>query len=406
MERRTFIKLSGATALAGALARPAIAQSSTTVRWWYHFDNPQASPDALVAKFEAANPGIKVAAESIPWGGGNDYYTRLFAALIAGNGPDCAMVKLNNQARLMEMEALAPLDDFVGGWEARGDIPDNIWTLTRATDGKQYYLPLQYAVIYLYYRPDLFQAAGVAPPATFEKFRTAAKALTGDGVFGFGMRGGAGGVDNWGPFVLGGGASFDKGGMVSEAALAANRAYVGFATEDKVVPPSAPTDGFQQIVANFKAGRSAMCIHHVGSANDIVATLGDNVSAVPVPRGPGGGGWTLFGDESSAVFSASQNPEAAFKWISFLSTSENNAAFVDLTGQLSVTTSGARLDTSHPARFVEASVASLPVAGVLPDSPKTADFTGKVWPANMQEALLGQKSPDDMMRAFETLFHG
>ena len=89
MERRTFLKLTGATALAGALAKPAIA-APTTVRWWYHFDNAQASPAELVAKFEAANPDIKIEAESIPWGGGNDYYTRLFAALVAGNAPDCA----------------------------------------------------------------------------------------------------------------------------------------------------------------------------------------------------------------------------------------------------------------------------------------------------------------------------
>jgi multiple sugar transport system substrate-binding protein len=36
------------------------------VRWWYHFDNPQNSPAALVAKFEQENPGIKIQAEAIP----------------------------------------------------------------------------------------------------------------------------------------------------------------------------------------------------------------------------------------------------------------------------------------------------------------------------------------------------
>ena len=87
MERREFLKLSAAAALAAPLARPAIAQTPTTVRWWYHFDNPQNSPAALVAKFEQENPGIKIQAEAIPWGGGNDYQTRLFAALVAGNGP-------------------------------------------------------------------------------------------------------------------------------------------------------------------------------------------------------------------------------------------------------------------------------------------------------------------------------
>jgi len=405
MERRTFLKLTGATALASTLARPALA-AQTTVRWWYHFDNPQNTPAELVAKFEAANPDIKIAAESIPWGGGNDYYTRLFAAIVAGQAPDCAQVKLSNQARLMEMQALEPLDQMVAAWEGRKDISDNIWTLNKAGDGHQYYLPLHYVVLYLYYRGDLFDAAGLKAPATFDEFLKAAKALTKDGVSGFGMRGGAGGYDNWGPFVLGGGANFQKGGMISEAALKANRFYVGLATEHKVVPPSAPTDGFKQITANFKAGRTAMLIHHVGSSNDLVTALGDKLQAAPVPRGPDGKGWTLYGDESNAIFASSKAKEAAFRWISFLSTAENNVALTKLSGQLPVTTAGAAQDTSHQARFVKASTDSLPIAGVMPDSPKTADFVATVWPTNMQQALLGQISPDDMMQAIEKHFNG
>jgi len=405
MKRRTFVKLTGAAALAGALARPAVAQQQSTVSWWYHFDNPQASPANLVSQFEAKNPSIKIDAQNIPWGGGTDYYTRLFAALIAGNGPDTALVKLNNQARLLELQALAPLDDMIAGWSGKGDIADSIWTLNKASDGKQYYLPAQYVVIYLYYRADMFKAAGIEPPKTFDDFRKAAKAVTKDGVFGFGMRGGAGGYDNWGPFVLGGGANFAKGGMVSDAALKANRDYVGFFTTDKIVPPSAPTDGFQQIIANFKAGRTAMAIHHVGSSIDMDKALGDKVSAVPVPRGPDGKGWTLYGDESNAVFAAAKDKAAAFKWITYLS-GEGNAELVKLSGQLSVTTSGAKQDTLHPARFVQASTESLPIAGVLLDSSKTADFVSTVWPTNMQQALLGQITPDQMMQAIEKQFNG
>ncbi len=77
LRRRTFLQLAGASAVAGTLARPAVAQGQTTVRWWYHYDNPQNTPAALVAKFEAANPGIKVQAEAIPWGGGTDYINRI-----------------------------------------------------------------------------------------------------------------------------------------------------------------------------------------------------------------------------------------------------------------------------------------------------------------------------------------
>lgn len=405
MERRTFLKLTGATALAGALAKPALA-ADTTVTWWYHFDNPEASPKALIAKFEAANPNIKISAQAIPWGGGKDYYTRLFAAVIAGSGPDCAMVKLNNQARLIEMKALEPLEARIANWSGRTDIPQPIWSVNKASDGHQYYLPLQYVVIYLYYRTDMFKAGGLTPPKTFDEFLAAAKALTKDRVFGFGMRGGAGGYDNWGPFVLGGGANFTKGGMVTDKALAANRWYVGLDTQHKVVPPSAPTDGFQQIIANFKAGRSAMAIHHIGSSQQLAEALGDKVSAVPVPHGPDGKGWTLYGDESNALFSAAHDKDAAFKWITFLSSGENNAAFTKLTGQLPVSSSAAKMPSAFAPRFVAASTASLPMAGVLPDSAKTADFVTSVWPPNMQRALLGQETPDAMMKAIETLYWG
>lgn len=405
MKRRTFLKLSGAAATA-ALAKPALAQGQTTIRWWYHYDNPQNNPAALVAKFEAANPGIKVQAEAIPWGGGNDYATRMFASVVAGNAPDCAQVKLNNHARLLEMDALAPLDDMLKGWAGRGDIADSVWTLNRAANGKQYYLPLHYVVLYLYYRADLFQTAGLQPPKTPEQFLTAAKALTKGDVVGFGMRGGGGGQDNWGAFVLGGGATFAKGGMTSAKALAANRWYVDLHKTQKVTAASAPTDGFRQIVDGFKAGRSAMIIHHIGSSGDMVGALGDKVSAVPVPVAPGEKGWTQFGDESNAIFAASKNKDAAFKWITFLSTAENNAEQAKLSGQLPICNAALAAWSGHQKRFVEASSASLPIAGVLPDSPKTADFASTVWPQNMQRALLGQIEPDAMMAAIEKHYHG
>jgi multiple sugar transport system substrate-binding protein len=261
-------------------------------------------------------------------------------------------------------------------------------------------------VLYLYYRVDMFQQAGLQPPRTAADFLAAARATTREQVFGFGMRGGGGGQDNWGAFVLGGGANFQRGGMISEAARAANRWYVALHREHRVVPPSAPTDGFRQIVDGFKAGRTAMIIHHIGSSAEMVGALGDRVSAVRVPETPGQRGWTQFGDESNAIFASSRNKEAAFRWISWLSTGENNAMHARLSGQLPIAASAAATWEGHQKRFVDASVASLPIAGVLPDSPKTADFATTVWPQNMQRALLGQISPDDMMATIERHYQG
>jgi multiple sugar transport system substrate-binding protein len=406
MERRQFIKLAGAATLAAPLATPAISQGPTTVRWWYHYDNPQNTPAPLVAKFEKENPGIKIQAEAIPWGGGTDYINRIFSALVAGNQPDCCQVRLSYLSRFLQMKAIEPLDGYLAKWQARSDIPDDVWTLNRAADGKQYYMPLHYVVIYLYYRQDLFSQAGLQPPKTFDEFLNCAKTLTRDGVYGYGMRGGAGCFDNWGPFVLGGGANFEKGGMVTEKAMAANRWFLDLALKHKVIPASAPTDAMRQIVDGFKAGRSAMAIHHIGSAAEVVEALGDKASAVPVPRAPDGGGWTYFGDESNTIFSASKNKDAAFRWISFLSEGDNNIEQAKLSGQLPITTSGGKNWTVHPKRFVEASQASLPIARTLPDNVKTPDFVGRILPTNMQRALIGDLKPDELMQIVEKHFHG
>jgi multiple sugar transport system substrate-binding protein len=149
-----------------------------------------------------------------------------------------------------------------------------------------------------------------------------------------------------------------------------------------------------------------MTVHHISTANTMVETFGDNITAVPVPRGPNGSGFATFGDGSTCVFSASRNPEAAWRWISWLSTGPNNVLYNKAAGQMTVTTSGAANWTIHPKRFVDATVQSLPIAGVLPNLPQTADFTRVVWPQNTQKALLGQIQPDDMMQTFEKLFFG
>ena len=398
--------LAGTAAMVGAPLAGLRAQKPATVRWWYHFDDPKVTPDALIAGFEKQHPGIKIQAESIPWGGGGDYDTRLYTALIAGSGPDAAMVKFQNMPRLMEMDAILPLDAELEHWQARSDIAEDLWKLHRAPDGRQYYVPLQYVILYLYVRQDWFAQHKLAMPTTFETFLAGAKALTEGDRWGFGMRGGSGGHDFWATFVLGNGAAMKKGGLVTPTALAANKWFIDLYRTEKVEPPSAPTDGFLQTINNMKAGRTAMTIHHIGSANEMVAALGDAITAIPVPRGPNGDGWATYGDGSNAVFSSTKNKDAAWTWISHLSTGEANAEFAKLSAQLPVTSSSLKTWNVQPRRFIEASERSLPMAHVLPSVTQTADFTRTVWPQTTQKAMLGQISSDEMMRVFEQSYFG
>lgn len=396
------------TLAASALALTVgLAQADSTVRFWYHFDNADNPMDELVAEFEKANPGIKVEAENIPW---NSYYDNLYTAIIGGNAPDAAMVKMFAQPRLVEMGALEPIGERIEAWEGKADLQDNLLELTKAPDGKAYYLPVQYVVLYLYYRQDMFQELGLEVPKTCDEFRDAAKALTrdtnGDGaadVYGFGFRGGKGGHDHWATFTLSREGVSLQDGLTSEAGVAGSQYVVDLFRQDGVFPPSAPNDGFQEIIGAFKAGKTAMTIHHIGSANGMVEALGDKVSAAPVPE-CGGGRWTAFGDESTAVLSSAEDKDAAWKWISFLSTAGNNTRFNEATGQLPVTRTDSESWSLHPKRFVKATVDSLPYARMLPNVSQTSDFVNTAWPVNMQRALTGEITAQEMNARIAELY--
>ena len=176
MKRRTLLTGAAAALAATPLARPH-AQKPVTISWWYHFDDPKATPDELVAAFEKENPGIKIERREHPLGwrrrlrqpalhlphrrqraGHGDGEVQQHAA---PDGDGCA-----DAARQM---------DRCAGREA-ATFPTDLWRLHTAPDGKRYYMPLQYVVMYLYVRLDLLAKMNLKPPTNFDEFLAAAKA--------------------------------------------------------------------------------------------------------------------------------------------------------------------------------------------------------------------------------------
>jgi multiple sugar transport system substrate-binding protein len=379
-----------------------------SIRFWYHFDNPDAAVTPLVQKFEKENPNIKVSPEFIAW---DVYNQKLLTSVAAGNPPDVSQIKLWWQPQLVEMGALLDLSDYVAKWPGRSDVFDKIWELTEYTDGNQYLMPLQMVILYMYYRTDMFDELGLKPAKTRSEFLDTAKKLTrdtnGDGtvdVYGFGIRGARGGHDWWGTFVLSSGAEFflpdGRSGLTTPEAIAANQWFIDLYRVHQVSPPTTPNDGFQQIIANMQSGKTAMTIHHIGSSKGLAEALGDKLSAAPVPKGTKKY-WTSFGDEENGVLAATEHPDAAFEWASFLATAENNAIWQKSSGQVSINKSNA---TTGGDRFLKATTDSADFAGVMPAHPGTAEFVESVWPTQMQRAFLGEISSREMMQIFADHF--
>ena len=375
-----------------------------TIKFRYWADNTDYSQlmQDIIAKFNAENgKGITVVGEEAPWDGGA-YSENLFNAKMGGGDVDCATWKLTSTPLFVNNDLLADLTPMIDAWDKKDDIDDNIYNIMKEAGGSDniYVMPWNIQVLYVYYRPSIFEKAGVEVPKTYDEFLEAVKKCTmdtdGDGktdVYGFGMRGAKGGQEPWGSFIYGAGGNFED--LTSADSVKGMQDFIDLYTNG-YVPPTATSDGFNEIIANFKSGLTAMTIHHTGSSADMEATFGDDVSAFPFPAGKGQ--WTSMGDTETVIFESCENKEAAFEWVSYLTAGEGQKMWCEGTGNVPVSKTVQAGDFFQNNRFMKASIDGQSFAGILPILDTTTEWISTVWPNTVSQALTGSISAEDCMK--------
>ncbi len=383
------------------------AEEEIVLTYWYWADNIEYSAlmQSIISEFNETNSkNITVIGEEYPWDGGA-YSETLFTAAMGGGGPDMAAWKLTSTPLFAANNLLSNLDPYIESWEDKDKIDDNIYNIMREASGTEdlYVMPWNTQILYVYYRPSIFDAAGVSVPKTYEEFLTAIEKTTmdtdGDGeidVYGYGMRGAKGGQEPWGSFVYGRGGNFAD--MTSEASISGMQDFIDI-YENGYVPPTATTDGFSEIIANFKSGRTAMTIHHTGSSAGMVEIFGDDVSAFPFPQGEGQ--WTSMGDTENVIFASCEYPEAAFEWVSYLATGKGQIDWCEKTGNVPVSKSVQQLDFYQDNKFMKASIEGMSYAGILPILDTTTEWINTVWPNTVASALMGDVSAEEAMQVLQ-----
>ena len=378
-----------------------------TIKFQYWADNTDYSQlmQDIIAKFNAENgKGITVVGEEAPWDGGA-YSENLFNAKMGGGDVDCSTWKLTSTPLFVNNDLLADLTPMIDAWDKKGDIDDNMYNVMKQAGGSDsiYVMPWNVQVLYVYYRPSIFEQAGVAVPTTYEEFLTAIEKCTmdtdGDGkidVYGFGMRGSNGGQEPWGSFVHGRGGSFED--MTTAESIQGMQDFIDIYNKG-YVPPTAAGDGFQEIIANFKSGLTAMTIHHTGSSADMEATFGDDVSAFPFPAGKGQ--WTSMGDTETVIFESCENKEAAFEWVSYLAAGEGQKMWCEGTGNVPVSKTVQEGEFFQNNRFMKASIDGQSYAGILPILDTTTEWISTTWPETMSQALSGSITAEEAMQTLQ-----
>ena len=279
------------------------------------------------AKWEAANPGFKVAPETVGWDQCQDKVTLLAAA---GTPVPLAYVGSRTLKQFASNGLIVPVP--MTDAEKAAYYPNVPATVT--FDGTQWGIPVAFSTKAFYWNKDLFTKAGLdpnKPPATWAEELADAKLIKEKtGIAGFGLS--AKTYDNtmhqflhW--VYTNNGTVIDASGKITLdspqnlAALTAYAAMVPYAEDG----PTAYEQN--EVRAIFLDGKLGM-IHASVGAVDRLAGVKFQWGVAPLPLGPDAKGpGTLLITDSLAVFKGTGMEPQAISLAKFLTSPDNQFAY-------------------------------------------------------------------------------
>ncbi len=275
------------------------------------------------ARFHKLHPNITVKFQNVP---AEELETKLTTQIAGGNPPDAAYVDAGTVSTFASRKALVNLDSNVAGSKIvdGGDYVKAFKDFV-VSDGSMYGLPFDGESTGLFYRKDLFAAAGIAgPPKTWEEFQADVQKLTIPAKKQYGYEVFAPEAEYYFyPWLWqnGGALLSDDEKTIefdSDVAKEAANFYVNLA---KYSPPdylnSNSYDG-RVAFANGQVGMYMAGAWFAGTLNDEYPKISRKWAAAPLPNGKAGCKTTIAGD-ALVVFGHSDKQDAAWKWIEFLS---------------------------------------------------------------------------------------
>ncbi len=306
------------TSTSSTAAAPATGQ--VTIRVAGFSSSP--AEDALVQQglnlFMAANPTIKVTWNPIP----TDYETKMRADIAAGSPADVFYVSPNMAQQYIPAGKLLNLSPYM----ARDNVaPSSFYTnLLQPFDcsnGSIYGIPKDWNTLGLIYNTTMFKAAGLGDPSnwTWTDLQNAAQKLTTNGVYGISLPSDA---SRFGAFLFANGGQMLAANGKSAAfnntqGVAAATFYTSFYANKTGVRPADVGAGWdgeafgkQEVAMTFEGGWMI----------PFMAQTYPNVqySIAPLPMAPNGQRGNLIYTNAWGAYSGTQNPDAAWKVIQFM----------------------------------------------------------------------------------------
>lgn len=299
------------------------AQDSVTIQLMGWSSSPAENDalQAMVDAFQEANPNITVDLQLIP-----EYDTTIQAAFASGDAPDVFYVDSSKLPDYVDAGVIAPAGENLEAPE--GFYPSLLDVFT--IDGTLYCPPKDFSTMALQYNKDAFDAAGLEYPTadwTWEDLRAAAEALTTDDMIGLVV---PPELPRILPFI------YQAGGEV----LSEDVSEVTFNSEETVSAIDYLLgmfeDGIAAVPADVDAGWGGEAfgkgtVAMAMEGNWVIQFMDDNYpdlnwGVAELPAGPAGESTMAF-TVCYGVSASTENPEAAWNLVNFL-TNEEGAAMV------------------------------------------------------------------------------
>lgn len=420
MKKRLAFLLTLAMSVTGVVGTSSLVRAEegtdpVDLTFWYWADTPEQSElmQSIVEEYNNTNTmNVTVTAEENAWNNGG-YTEDMYVAVAGGGGPDVSTFRGSAASMYNNGGYLLNLTDMINAWEDKDTIPESFWNVISATTGteNEYYLmPWTAETLYCYYRPSIFEKAGIEKaPTTYEEFMEAIEKCTmdtdGDGktdIYGLALRA-SGGYEPWYYFIQANGGSFDD--MTSEESVAGLEAFKSIYTNGWA-PETAVTDAYAEIMANFKSGSCAMVIHHVGSSVDMVDTFGEDVAAFTLPPSESGNAWDALTDSELAIMSTTKNPEAAFDFAAFMTTGKGQEMWFEGTNKCNQNSKIVERDDYQANEFLKVTNEGMAHAGSFPFTQYSSEFVSTSWLGITQQVLQEQMTCEEGMAAYKKALYG
>ncbi|HET8589855.1 MAG TPA: ABC transporter substrate-binding protein [Nakamurella sp.] len=422
LTRRRFLAVTGAVGGAAALAAcggkstpPAVGNAAATsgsggtaydgpkvtVNFWNGWTGADGDvAKKMVADFNSKTSNVTVQMNIMQWA---DFFQKLPAAVTSGNGPDIAVMHIDDIPTQAAQSVIVPITDVANALGLQeSDFAPAVWN-GGMYSGKRYGIPIDVHDLGLYYNKTVMEKAGLdpdKPPTTGEEYLAACEKLKAAGIQG-----------SWvSPFQFTGGFMFQSllwqfGGDlydkdVTKATWDSDAGVQALTwILDLIKKGYSPGNVAQDAdYVALKGGKNAFNWQGIWQVNEATKLPDQKIATAPLPKvGSQGGVW---GNSHQFVLprttSTDQNKAAAARYFVHWFT-QNEIAWAD---SAKVPASNALAASAEFKKLtqLDAFAQEVPDVHFPPSVAGIGDATGKLFDA-YQAAVLGKQSPADALKS-------